>query len=93
RAVAAGERDPAAAVGPGHAELRACAIKADYLEIVDPQTFESVDAIAGDELVVLAARVGRVRLIDNLALDDRIDHSNPTEVATPIGAPTIQVAH
>lgn len=40
----------------------------DYVDIVDPETLEPVDAIAGTARMVLAVRVGKTRLIDNLAL-------------------------
>jgi pantoate--beta-alanine ligase len=40
----------------------------DYLAIVDPETFDSVEPRAG-ALVIGAARFGRARLIDNIALE------------------------
>lgn len=42
------------------------AVSLQYLEIVDPDTFESVDRITGRALAVAAAWVGPVRLIDNV---------------------------
>lgn len=45
-------------------------IEVDYLEIVEPQTFVPVaDDVAGAARVILAARVGQVRLIDNAAVE------------------------
>ncbi|MCD7101489.1 pantoate--beta-alanine ligase [Pseudoclavibacter sp. 13-3] len=45
-------------------------IEVDYLEIVEPQTFVPVaDDVAGTARVILAARVGQVRLIDNAAVE------------------------
>lgn len=38
----------------------------DYLELVDPTTFEKVDRAPG--LLIIAANVGEVRLIDNLMI-------------------------
>ncbi|CAA9528396.1 MAG: Pantoate--beta-alanine ligase, partial [uncultured Solirubrobacteraceae bacterium] len=39
-----------------------------YLALVDPETFSPLDAVNGSALVAVAARVGDVRLIDNLLL-------------------------
>lgn len=41
----------------------------DYAELVDPITFEPVRQIAGSVLAVVAARVGKTRLIDNLPIE------------------------
>jgi len=38
----------------------------DYLEIVDPATFQPVDHITGEVRIVTAAWLGNVRLIDNV---------------------------
>jgi pantoate--beta-alanine ligase len=65
-AVAGGERDAAA--------VRAAAItqmgdvEPEYLAIVDPVSFTPLTTIAAPALVLVAARVGPVRLIDNLVL-------------------------
>ncbi|HEY9289765.1 MAG TPA: pantoate--beta-alanine ligase, partial [Microlunatus sp.] len=63
----AGETDAAAAVAIGRTELRDAGIEPEYLAVVDPETFEPrpvLDA-AGPALVIIAALVGSVRLIDN----------------------------
>jgi pantoate--beta-alanine ligase len=65
RAVTAGERDPGRAVATGAAELAVDGIQPDYLELVSPETMAPVGAIADDVLVVVAARIGETRLIDN----------------------------
>ncbi len=41
----------------------------DYSELVDHVTFEPVREISGSLLAVVAARVGKTRLIDNLPID------------------------
>lgn len=66
-AVLAGERDPAAALAGGRAELTSIeGVELEYLELVDPRTFLPVARIEpGELLAVVAARVGRTRLIDN----------------------------
>jgi pantoate--beta-alanine ligase len=68
-AVEAGERDPAAVEAAGRAAMGAHGVRPEYLAVVDPDTLEAVDEIAGRVLVVVAARVGPARLIDNLPLD------------------------
>jgi pantoate ligase/cytidylate kinase len=40
----------------------------NYLEVVDPDTLESVGRITQTALLALAARVGSTRLIDNALL-------------------------
>lgn len=88
-AVAAGERDPEAAAGAGRAELAAAGVEPEYLAIVSPDAMEPVAVIDGDVLAAVAARVGSVRLIDNVPITvmnrSRIPHDT---VATPHGAPT-----
>jgi pantoate--beta-alanine ligase len=66
-AVAAGERDRAALEAAGRAAMDG--VEPDYLSVIDPETLEPADDVAGRVLVVVAARVGPVRLIDNLPLD------------------------
>ena len=66
-AVEAGERDPAAAEAAGRAALDGVA--PDYLAVVDPQTLERVQEIDGRVLVVVAARIGPARLIDNILIE------------------------
>jgi pantoate--beta-alanine ligase len=89
-AVAAGERDPATATAPGYAELAAARIEPEYLAIVAADTMEPVTSIEEDVLVAVAARVGPVRLIDNvpITVSRPTLSSTHTTVATPHGAPT-----
>lgn len=69
--IAAGERDPARLV----AAMR-CIIgeeplaSADYVEVVDAQTFEPVLRLKGACLAVLAVFIGSTRLIDNLLIEE-----------------------
>jgi pantoate--beta-alanine ligase len=66
-AIEAGERDPAAArgvmAGLIEAEPRA---DLDYAHVVDARTLQAVDPLAGELRLLVAARFGRARLIDNL---------------------------
>lgn len=43
--------------------------QADYIEIVDPDTVQPVDGIAGPVLTAVAVRVGKTRLIDNILIE------------------------
>ena len=89
-AVAAGERDPQAAAAPGYAELAQARIDPEYLAIVAADTMEPVTSVEGDVLVAVAARVGSVRLIDNvpITVSRPTQSRSDTTVATPHGAPT-----
>ena len=89
-AVAAGERDPEAAAAPGYAELAQARIDPEYLAIVAADTMEPVTSVQGDVLVAVAARVGSVRLIDNvpITVSRPTQSRSDTTVATPYGAPT-----
>lgn len=88
-AVAAGERDPEAAAGAGRAELAAAGVEPEYLAVVSPDTMEPVAVIEGDVLAAVAARVGSVRLIDNVPITVMNRSRTPHDtVATPHGAPT-----
>ncbi|MGN6205936.1 4-phosphopantoate--beta-alanine ligase [Humibacter sp.] len=64
---AAAPRGTAEALAAGRARVEASsAVKLDYLAIVDPQTFRSVDErYRGPALALIAARVDGTRLIDN----------------------------
>ena len=44
-------------------------LAAEYVAVVDPDTFEPVTTVDGPTLIALAVRVGPVRLIDNMLVD------------------------
>ncbi|UOQ61768.1 pantoate--beta-alanine ligase [Leucobacter rhizosphaerae] len=74
-AVAAGETDAAllralaveTLAGTSSPEV-GVGIDPEYVAIVDPDRFEPLDTLAGEALCAIAARVGGVRLIDNVLL-------------------------
>lgn len=76
-AIEAGEHDAASAEAAGRAAMAAAGVEPEYLTVVDPDTLEEMDRIAGRVLVVVAARVGPARLIDNVIIDTE------EQVATP----------
>ena len=88
-AVGAGERDPERALEAGRAQLRDSGTELEYLRLVDPATMLDLVEVDRDALAVIAARFGRVRLIDNtpVPLGPAEPRTNQP-VATPIGAPT-----
>jgi pantoate--beta-alanine ligase len=88
QAIADGERDPRQAIAHGLAELKRAGAETEYLEIVAPDTMAPVTTISGHVLVVVAARIGDVRLIDNTTVGHETIHLD-REVATPAGAPTV----
>lgn len=46
-------------------------IKIDYISIVDAETLQPVEQIAGKALAAVAVRIGQARLIDNIMVDSR----------------------
>lgn len=66
RAALDGERDAARLLAPGRARLAEAELAADYLALVDPVAFTSLERL-GDApaLVVAAVRAGTTRLLDN----------------------------
>jgi pantoate--beta-alanine ligase len=43
-------------------------VEPEYLALVDPETLAPLEAVDGEALVAVAARVGAVRLIDNTTI-------------------------
>jgi pantoate--beta-alanine ligase len=66
---ATGESSAAALLHVARATLEAAEIEPNYLALVDPDTFEPREQLDRPALLVLAAQIGAVRLIDNLMLE------------------------
>jgi pantothenate synthetase len=65
-----GERSTSALAQSGRAVLaQEPEVRLDYFEVVDPETLDPVEAVAGKTLVAVAAYVGTTRLIDNVVLE------------------------
>ena len=77
-AVAAGERDAAAVHARALAAMDDFDVEPEYLALVDPETLEPVEEVAGDVLVAVAARVGATRLIDNTLLSRTHPNGRPS---------------
>lgn len=65
---ASGEVDAAALRDAGLRVLAEASVTAEYLAIVDPATLEEMPQLTGNALCAVAARVGGVRIIDNVLL-------------------------
>ena len=46
----------------------------DYTEIVDAEKLEPLTRLRGSCLALVAARIGKARLIDNLLIEEREGH-------------------
>ena len=67
---AAGERSAAKLIAAARNVLaQEPQIRVDYFEIVDPNTLDPIEQIAGTTLIAVAAYVGTTRLIDNVVLN------------------------
>jgi pantoate--beta-alanine ligase len=65
---ASGERSAQALLAAAHAMLRRLEVEPEYVALVDPDTLEPIDQLSGEALLAIAARIGEVRLIDNVTL-------------------------
>lgn len=66
--IASGERDAATVSRAGRDVMRALGVDPEYFAVVSAATLEPLDRLTGDVLVAVAARIGPVRLIDNVML-------------------------
>lgn len=65
----AGERRAAALCAAMEDVVRSCeGVELDYATVVDPTTLAPLERVTGEARALIAARVGGVRLIDNLGL-------------------------
>jgi len=90
-----GERSVSALLQAAGGAMAPFALEPEYLEIVDADTFQTLDSIGDRALLVLAARVGAIRLIDNVMLTpaavralSALDTSDSTTSHLPTGATT-----
>jgi pantoate--beta-alanine ligase len=72
--IAKGERDAAHLIATARHLLDSePGVKTDYVEIVDAESLEPVTLLRGRCLVLIAARVGKTRLIDNALIEPDAD--------------------
>jgi len=67
-AVKAGAADPKQVAADAAAAIAGAGLAVDYVEVRDAATLAPLDAITGPGRILAAARIGSVRLIDNMAL-------------------------
>jgi pantoate--beta-alanine ligase len=65
---AAGERSSQRLIEEARRAMAAREVQPEYVALVEPDSFEDLDRLDGAGLLLIAARVGQTRLIDNLAL-------------------------
>jgi pantoate--beta-alanine ligase len=63
-----GERSAQALLDAARATMASYGVTPEYLALVDAATLEPVEQLDGEALLALAARIGEVRLIDNVLL-------------------------
>jgi pantoate--beta-alanine ligase len=76
---AKGERSAEALLRAAREAMRPFDVSLDYLALVDPETLEALEELAGEGLLAVAARIGAVRLIDNAPVQ-----ASPAPVSVPI---------
>lgn len=74
RAFSEGATEPLALRAIVHTELRSAGIEADYVSCADPRTLGELDGPVDRAVLLVAARVGNARLIDNVLLGVRLEH-------------------
>jgi pantoate--beta-alanine ligase len=67
-----GERSAGALLAAAADAMAPFAVEPEYLAIVEPDTFEAIEELAAPALLVLAARVGAIHLIDNVLLQPTV---------------------
>ena len=70
-AIAAGERDAASVARAGRDVMRGLGVEPEYFAVVSADSLRPALTIDGEVLVAVAARVGAVRLIDNVVVSVR----------------------
>ncbi len=68
RAAAAGERSREALLETARTAMHERGVEPEYVELADPDTLAPCDELAHEALLLVAARIGETRLIDNALL-------------------------
>jgi len=69
RAIRDGESDPRRLAEAARAELDRPGVEAEYVEVVSARDLTPLERLEGEVLIAIAARVGGVRLIDNVVVN------------------------
>jgi len=70
---AAGERSASALLQSAREAMRTRGVEPEYVELADPRTLERRAQLEADALLLVAARIGTTRLIDNVTLSPVTD--------------------
>ena len=81
RLLAGGVRDAPTLLAAVRAALERAEVEPEYVALVDGETLEPLAVVEGKALLAVAARLGAVRLIDNVVLGAPA----PVKVPTPTG--------
>jgi len=87
-AYAGGERDAGRLETAAREAMAAHEVQPEYLALVDPRAFLPVAAVDGEVLLVVAARVGGTRLIDNAFIGTPAEPPRSQTVHQPVQDPT-----
>jgi pantoate--beta-alanine ligase len=68
RLASAGERSATRLIDEARQMLASFSVQPEYIALVDGESFEDLDRLDPDGLMLIAARIGQTRLIDNLLL-------------------------
>jgi pantoate--beta-alanine ligase len=68
RSAAEGEREADVLVAAAREAMLARGVEPEYAQLVDPETLEQCEQLGREALLLLAARIGETRLIDNALL-------------------------
>jgi pantoate--beta-alanine ligase len=82
--LASGEGSAEALLTVARVAMQPFDVEPEYLAVVDPDSFEAVTSIESPALLVVAARIGDVRLIDNIILHP--DAAKSASFPAPTGA-------
>jgi pantoate--beta-alanine ligase len=77
--LATGERSAAALLDAARGAMEPFALEPEYLALVDPESLEPLSELDGQGLLAIAARLGEVRLIDNVILTVEREHNHDTQ--------------
>ena len=69
RLIASGERDATAVAAAARQRLAESGIEPEYCDVVSSRDLLPLERISGEVLIAIAARVGGVRLIDNMLVE------------------------
>jgi pantoate--beta-alanine ligase len=80
----AGERSPGALLAAAHRAATPFEVQPEYLQLVDADTLEPIETLDRPALLAIAARIGEIRLIDNVMLEPSAASSGDDDTSRPL---------